>query len=121
MVVKSQEQGENDLNVSEPGLFSATTYPETYGIIEPRIFMLSQAIRLGNEKDVAEHDGTENLLLLEDFLYRAKAIEKRINNMEGVIPITPAFGNREPIDQHVLETVLHGMQAALAIYFYRKV
>lgn len=117
MVVKSQEHGENDLHVSEPGLFSATMYPELYGITEP-CFLLSQANRLGNEKDAAEHDGTENTLSLQDFLYWAKAIEKRINNTEGMIPIIPALSNRELIDQHVLETVLHGMQAALAIYFY---
>ena len=121
MVVKSQEQGENDLHVSKPGLFSATMYPEIYGIPEPWIFLLSQAIRLGNEKDAAEHDGTENTISLKDFLYRAKAIERRINNMDGIIPTMPTFGNREPIDQDVLETVLHGMQAALAIYFYRRV
>ena len=121
MVVKSQEEGENDLHVSEPGLFSATMYPEIYGISEPWIFLLSQAIRLGNEKDAAEHDVTENKLPLKDFLRRAKAIERRINNMEGMVPMIPASGKGESIDQHVLETVMHGMQAALAIYFYRRV
>ena len=121
MVVKSQEEGENDLHLSEPGLFSATMYPEIYGIPEPWIFLLSQAIRLGNEKDAAEHDVTENTLPPKDFLRRAKAIERRINNMEGMVPMIPASGKGEPIDQHVLETILHGMQAALAIYFYRRV
>ena len=38
-----------------------------------------------------------------------------------MIPIIQAFSNRELKDQHVLETTLHGMQAALAIYFYRRV
>ncbi len=121
MVVKSQEEGENDLHLSEPGLFSATMYPEIYGIPEPWIFLLSQAIRLGNEKDAAENDPTESVVPLKSFLCRAKAIERRINNMEGMIPIIPTPGNREPIDQHVLETVFLGMQAALAIYFYRRV
>ena len=121
MVVKSQEEGENDLHVSVPGQFSATMYPEIYGIPEPWIFLLSQTIRLGNEKDAAENDDTEIALPLKDFLCRAKAIEKRINNMQGMVPKTPACGNREAIDQDVLETVLQGMQAALAIYFYRRV
>ena len=121
MVIKTQEAGENDLHVSEPGQFSATMYPEIYGIPEPWIFLLSQTIRLGNEKDSAEHDDTEIALPLKDFLCRAKAIEKRINNMQGTVPIIPTSGNREPLDQDVLETVLQGMQAALAIYFYRRV
>lgn len=121
MVVKSQDDGENDLHLSEPGQFSATMYPEIYGIPEPWIFLLSQAIRLGNEKDAAEHDDTEVALPLKEFMCRAKAIEQRINNMQGMVPNIPASGNREPIDQNVLETVLQGMQAALAIYFYRRV
>lgn len=121
MVVKSQEEGENDLHLSEPGQFSATMYPEIYGIPEPWIFLLSQTIRLGNEKDAAEHNDTEIALPLKDFLCRAKAIEKRINNMQGMVPKINTSGNREPIDQNVLETVLQGMQAALAIYFYRRV
>lgn len=121
MVVKSQEQGENDLHVSEPGQFSATMYPEIYGISEAWIFLLSQTIRLGNEKDAAKDDDTETILPLKDFLCRAKAIEKRVNNMQGRLAKTPASGNREPIDQNVLEAVLEGMQTALAIYFYRRV
>ena len=120
-LVKSQEDGENDLHLSEPGQFSATMYPEIYGIPEPWIFLLSQTIRLGNEKDAAEHNDTEIALPLKDFLCRAKAIERRINNMQGMAPKVPASGNREPLDQNVLETVLQGMQAALAIYFYRRV
>ena len=120
-VVKSQEEGENDLHLSEPGLFSATMYPEIYGIPEPWIFLLSQTIRLGNERDAAERGIREKTLLLKDFLCRAKAIERRINNMEGMIPMVSACCNREPVDQHVVETILHGMQAALAIYFYRRV
>ena len=120
-VVKSQEEGENDLHVSEPGLFSATMYPEIYGIPETWIFLLSQTIRLGNERDTAEHGLKEKTTPLKDFLRRAKAIERRINNMEGMMPIVSTSGNREPIDQHVFETILQGMQAALAIYFYRRV
>ena len=121
MVVKSQEEGENDLHLSEPGLFSATMYPEIYGIPEPWIFLFSQTIRLGNERDAAELGVSEKPLPLKDFLNRAKAIERRINDMECMIPIVTASGNREPIDQYVLETSLHGMQTALAIYFYRRV
>ena len=120
-VVKSQEVGENDLHLSEPGQFSATMYPEIYGIPEPWIFLLSQTIRLGNEKDAAEHYNTEIALPLKDFLCQAKAIERRINNMQGMVLTRPASGNHEPLDQNVPETVLQGMQAALAIYFYRRV
>lgn len=121
MVVKSQEAGENDLHLSEPGQFSATMYPEIYGIPETWIFLLSQTIRLGNEKDAADHDDTELSLPLKDFLCRAKAIEKRIHNMQGMVPKRPASSNHQPSDQNVLETVVQGMQAALTIYFYRRV
>ena len=56
MAVKSQEDGENDLHIERPGLFVTTLYPEIYGVPEPWMFLLSQVIRLGNEKESSEQD-----------------------------------------------------------------
>ena len=53
MRVRGQEEGENDLHLERPGLWSSTLYPEIFGIPEQWVFLLSQVIRLGKEKDAA--------------------------------------------------------------------
>ncbi|KAE8143857.1 fungal-specific transcription factor domain-containing protein [Aspergillus pseudotamarii] len=112
MEVKSQEDGENDLHLERPGIFSATLYPEIFGVPEPWVLLLSLVIRLGREKDIAESHDLPNPLTLKDFSSRAKAIERRINNLER--PSQAQF------DEH-LNNMLDAMYHALSIYFYRRV
>ncbi|KAE8377374.1 fungal-specific transcription factor domain-containing protein [Aspergillus bertholletiae] len=112
MEVKSQEDGENDLHLERPGIFSATLYPEIFGVPEPWVLLLSLVIRLGREKDIAEGRDLSNPLSLRDFSSRAKAIERRINNLERPSQAQP--------DEH-LSNMLDAMYQALSIYFYRRV
>ncbi|KAE8155026.1 fungal-specific transcription factor domain-containing protein [Aspergillus avenaceus] len=109
-VVKSQEQGENDLHLEHPGIFAATLYPEIFGIPESWILLLSLVIRLGREKDLAEAQDTPDPLSLRDFTKRAKAVERRIQTLE------PPFNS----DNH-LASVLEAIHHALAIFFYRRI
>ncbi|OGM45114.1 hypothetical protein ABOM_006687 [Aspergillus bombycis] len=110
--VKSQEDGENDLHLERPGIFSATLYPEIFGVPEPWVLLLSLVIRLGREKDIAESQDQSNPLTLKDFSGRAKAIERRINNLERP--------SQAQLDGHV-SNMLDAMYDALSIYFYRRV
>lgn len=116
-VMKDQEEGENDLHIARPGLFPTTMYPEIFGLPESVLFLLSQTIRLGNEKDLAERDNPTGPTSLRDFTRRAKAIERGINELQSrsgsLIPDT----NKRLI----LPTILDGLQSALAIYFYRRI
>ncbi|KAE8161947.1 fungal-specific transcription factor domain-containing protein [Aspergillus tamarii] len=112
MEVKSQEDGENDLHLERPGIFSATLYPEIFGVPEPWVLLLSLVIRLGREKDIAESHVLPNPLPLKDFSSRAKAIERRINNLERP--------SQAQLDKH-LDNMLDAMYQALSIYFYRRV
>lgn len=120
--VRDREEGENDLHLERPGLFSATLYPEIFGIPEPWLLLLSLVIRLGTEKDEAEHQSTPNGLNLKDFVSRAKALEDYINQLQRPSQPTPAFATHQSsIDQHILENMLEAMRHALAIYFYRRI
>ncbi|KAJ5524404.1 hypothetical protein N7494_011054 [Penicillium frequentans] len=118
--VRDREEGENDLHLERPGLFSATLYPEIYGVPEPWVLLLSLVIRLGVEKDESEQEPNGNGLNLKDYISRAKALEDYINQMQR--PKEAFFmTHQSSIDQHILETMLEAMRHALAIYFYRRI
>jgi CRISPR/Cas system-associated endoribonuclease Cas2 len=120
--VRDREEGENDLHLERPGLFSATLYPEIFGIPEAWLLLLSCVIRLGTEKDAAEESSTPNGLNLKDFISRAKALEDYINQLQRPNQATFTFSSQHStIDQHILENMLEAMRLALAIYFYRRI
>lgn len=119
--VRDREEGENDLHLERPGLFSATLYPEIFGIPEAWLLLLSLVIRLGTEKNGAEQQDSANNLNLKDFISRAKNLEDYINQLQGPSPIPTLTNNQSPVDQHILENMLEAMRHALAIYFYRRI
>lgn len=121
--VRDREEGENDLHLERPGLFSATLYPETFGIPEAWLHLLSCVIRLGTEKDAAEEPGSSlNSLSLKDFISRAKALEDYINQLKRPNEEPFTFpSHHSTIDQHILENMLEALRLALAIYFYRRI
>ncbi|KAJ5137740.1 hypothetical protein N7526_003973 [Penicillium atrosanguineum] len=119
--VRDREEGENDLHLERPGHFSATLYPEIFGIPEPWLLLLSLVIRLGTEKDGAEKN-IPGSLGLKDYISRAKALEEYINELPKHIPETVAFSSQQSsVDQQILESMLEAMRHALAIYFYRRI
>jgi arginine metabolism regulation protein II len=117
MRVRGQEEGENDLHLERPGFWSNTLYPEIFGIPEQWVFLLSQIIRLGKEKDAAEGDDATNCLSLKDFVEWAKTLEEYINNLQQ-----PRLEmNHSQLDQDIIKSMLDALQNALAIYFYRRI
>jgi hypothetical protein len=121
--VKDQVDGENDLHLQHPGIWSATLYPEIFGVPELHLFMLSLVIRLAREKDQCETVGSG--LSLREFMLRAKAVERWIRQLPVVrqaIWMTEA-----PVDEEqqqsvdLLANLAETMQHALAVYFYRRI
>jgi len=120
--VRDREEGENDLHLERPGMFSATLYPEIFGIPEPWLILLSMIIRLGTEKDAAEQQNNQPGLNLKDFISRSKALEDYINRLERPNQVNLGHGTHQSsVDQHILENMLEAMRQALAIYFYRRI
>lgn len=118
--VKNPEEGENDLHLEHPGFYSATMYPEIYGLPEEWLVMLSQVIRLGNERD-PQQEGA-NHLSLKEFTVRAKDLEQCIINWQR--PPAEMFcsnANVTNIDERVLQPLLDALHQALIIYFYRRI
>lgn len=108
--VKGQFDGENDLHLEHPGVWSATLYPEIFGIPEQWLSILSLVIRLGKEKDTAQNDPTERSPGLGDFLSMAKGLEKVINHLPWPDQVEDG-----------LDSLLGAWQQSLAIYFYRRI
>lgn len=108
--VKGQCDGENDLHLERPGVWSATLYPEIFGIPEQWLLMLSLVIRLGKEKDAAQNDRTGRAPGLGEFLSMAKGLENFINNLTWPDEVEDG-----------LDSLLGAWQQSLAIYFYRKI
>jgi arginine metabolism regulation protein II len=120
--VKGQEAGENDLHVELPGIWKKTLYPEIFGVPEPWILLLSLVLRLGKEKDAADHEDRSGSFSLKEFLNRAKALERCINQIRRPSQTTNSPENQEPQTYElVLDNMLDATRYALAIYFYRRI
>ncbi|KAI1082091.1 fungal-specific transcription factor domain-containing protein [Whalleya microplaca] len=121
-VLKTREEGENDLHLERPGIWSATLYPDIFGMPEILLFLLSLVIRLGKEKDAAEVRNIPDCLDLQEFLSRAKVLERSINQIRqpnhALVAYTPPSGT---VDPDILGNMINAMQHALAIYFYRRI
>ncbi|TKX19969.1 fungal specific transcription factor domain-containing protein 57 [Elsinoe australis] len=111
MEVKSREEGENDLHLEKPGIWTASLYEEIFGCPEEWFQLLSLVIRLGNEKDAGETIEEANAILLHGYHNRAKGIEKRINQLQT---------NSKDHGGEVSE-MLTVMKKGLFIYFYRRI
>ncbi|KAI8284575.1 hypothetical protein K4K60_001830 [Colletotrichum sp. SAR11_57] len=120
--IKDQDVGENDLHLQIPGIWTATLYPEIFGIPEIHVFLLSLVIRLGRAKDDEMFSDATGL---KEFMSRAKSVEKCIHQLKRKPSHVVADGLiTDPELQHcqqLLDNLAQAMQLALAIYFYRKV
>ncbi|KAI8179452.1 hypothetical protein K4K51_003562 [Colletotrichum sp. SAR 10_75] len=120
--IKDQDVGENDLHLQIPGIWTATLYPEIFGIPEIHVFLLSLVIRLGRAKDDEMFSDATGL---KEFMNRAKSVEKCIHQLKRKPSHVVADGLiTDPELQHcqqLLDNLAQAMQLALAIYFYRKV
>ncbi|KAI1492605.1 fungal-specific transcription factor domain-containing protein [Biscogniauxia mediterranea] len=127
LAVKTQEEGENDLHLERPGIWTATLYPEIFGVPEVLVFLLSLVTRLGKEKDAAEQqeqqqqqhnlDTRGDRIGLRDFLDRARVLEKCIKQTVARAPPPEAAGH----DHELLKNMVAAMQSALSIFFYRRI
>lgn len=121
---KSREQGENDLHLGTPGLWTATLYPEIFGVPELWLMLLSQVIRLANEKELAENSESSDVMSLKEYLRRAKDLECCISQWETSATAAAIWNTSTQlldVDWIILESMLGALRHALAIYLYRRI
>jgi arginine metabolism regulation protein II len=125
-VSKDQDFGENDLHLSVPGLWPPTLYPEIFGVSEIWLMLLSQVIRLSNEKDLPARSLGSTQLSIKEYTKYAKSLEMLIlqweNSAAKTIDQIESKGDQAmDVDWLILEAMHAGLRHSLAIYFYRRI
>lgn len=119
--LKDVQHGENDLHISLPGVWSGTLYLNIFGIPESWLTLMSQVIRLCNEKELATQNVEGSKITLSQFSNYSKALEHRILQWEGLA----SYANQTDTtvfeaDATILYSMLGALRHGLAIYFYRR-
>lgn len=126
--IKSKVSGETDLHLERPGLWAATLYPDIFGIPESWMVLLSQTIRLGNERVAMERNNSSARLTFKDFSSRARSLESCIMQWRNLtlrdklswdprLGIETASADRQAVIRNMLEALCE----SLSIYFYRRI
>ncbi|KAJ5986205.1 hypothetical protein N7451_010570 [Penicillium sp. IBT 35674x] len=115
---KDPAVAQRDLHLAVPGRWSLTLFPKIYGVAESFLMLLSQVIRLANERDLSLHKSEEGMLNLRDFWIRAKALEKAIR-----VLLVSCDGHTHWEDESQTEgkSRARAMYTALLIFFHRRI
>ncbi|KAJ9489394.1 hypothetical protein VN97_g3882 [Penicillium thymicola] len=118
---KDPGMAQRDLHLAIPGRWSSTLFPTLYGIDEIFLMILSQVIRLANERDLSMmSDAAESRLSLKEFWTRAKGLEKAIDHLLS----TTNPSCVQPYDETlavVMTATAQAMYTALSIFFHRRI
>ncbi|KAF4126441.1 Pfam:DUF3468 [Geosmithia morbida] len=120
---KPMPLGENDLLLEVPGRWHLTLYPSIFGVPESFLVLLSEALRLGNERHVLLQRPAEANLTWQQYQQRTKVLEKCICHWEATCnPGNSIEGwTLTQSNQALLNNMLLALKHALMIYYYRKV
>ncbi|XHG03031.1 hypothetical protein AWENTII_006352 [Aspergillus wentii] len=116
---KDPWMAQRDLHLAIPGRWGLTLFPELYGVTETFLMLLSQIVRLANERDLTLTSPVSgrNALGLRDFSIWAKALEKGTRML--LESSTVGFGDESfgPNSGSMAQV----MYTALLIFLYRRV
>lgn len=118
---KDPSMAQRDLHLAIPGRWSSTLFPTLYGIDEMFLMLLSQVIRLANERDLSMmSDVTESRLSLKEFWTRAKGLERAIDHLLSITDPSCAqpYDGALPVAK---TATAQAMYTALSIYFHRRI
>ncbi|KAJ5103845.1 hypothetical protein N7532_004374 [Penicillium argentinense] len=119
---KDPNVAQRDLHLAIPGRWSLTLFPKMYGVAESFLMLLSQVIRLANERDLSMREGKEGMLNLKEFWTRAKAIEKGIHLLVSSCRTGYMRNNFEDENQSEAANIrAQTMYTALLIFFHRRI
>lgn len=122
MMAMEKEPGvaQRDLHLAIPGRWSLTLFPKMYGVAESFLMLLSQVIRLANERELSMTGDREGALSLKDFWNRAKVLER------GIHLLVSSCRTNSTLDTFVGESRFESARAqamytALLIFFHRRI
>ncbi|KAJ5920897.1 hypothetical protein N7466_009223 [Penicillium verhagenii] len=119
---KDPAVAQRDLHLAIPGRWRLTLFPKICGVAESFLMLLSQVIRLANERDLSVHGSGEGILNLRDFWARAKALEKAVRVLLAscTSPSRAEWEEESQID-FGKQPRAQVMYTALLIFFHRRV
>lgn len=113
---------QRDLHLAIPGRWSLTLFPEMYGVAESFLMLLSQVIRLANERDFSIlYQNASGRLNLRDFWLRAKALEKGISILLRSCTSESTTRRDYESAMEAGNPRAHAMYTALLIFFHRRI
>ncbi|KAF7585779.1 hypothetical protein BBP40_010132, partial [Aspergillus hancockii] len=114
---KDTRMAQRDLHLAIPGHWGSTLFPTLYGVSETFLMLLSQVIRLANERDLttSQQSVPSCVLTLQEFLLRAKTLEREIRRL-----LVSCHGDNESSIRGKDATV-RAMYTALLVFLYRRV
>ncbi|KGO42361.1 Protein of unknown function DUF3468 [Penicillium expansum] len=118
---KDPGMAQRDLHLAIPGRWSSTLFPTLYGIDEIFLTILSQVIRLANERDLSMmSDAADSRLSLKEFWIRAKGLERAIDHLLSTSNTSCAqpYDGGLPV---VMTVTAQAMYTALSIFFHRRI
>jgi arginine metabolism regulation protein II len=117
---KDPSVAQRDLHLAIPGRWSLTLFPEMYGVAESFLMLLSQVIRLANERDFSMlYQTGSGSLNLRDFWLRAKTLEKGINIL--LSSCTSESNHDYDSETEADNPRAQAMYTALLIFFHRRI
>ncbi|GMG12951.1 unnamed protein product [Aspergillus oryzae] len=127
MLSKSDEVGHNDIHLEVMGQWRDTLYPDIYGVPESLMTLLSQTIRIANERELLHRSATVDTNVLQDLEKRASLLEQYILSWE--LPSRPypslisysAIEGSEDSDNHTSQLLMRAMHQALILFYYRRI
>ncbi|KAH0829632.1 C6 transcription factor [Fonsecaea pedrosoi] len=123
---KDNETGQHDIHLEDSREFPPSMYTELYGISEKWLSLVSQTTRLANFVDSMELDKDRcDIVFME-------AIERRKQRLENMVCAFAARDlpnaddqalstTRRPSVELARESMVHALNSALVIFFYRRI
>ncbi|CEJ59603.1 hypothetical protein PMG11_08221 [Penicillium brasilianum] len=118
---KDPRVAQRDLHLAIPGRWSLTLFPKMYGVAESFLMLMSQVIRLANERDRSIENGDEGMLNLKDFWVRAKTLERGIQHLLESCTSTHLSAHDNEGPSQAGDGRALAMYTALRIFFYRRI
>jgi arginine metabolism regulation protein II len=118
---KDPRVAQRDLNLAIPGRWSLTLFPKMYGVAESFLMLMSQVIRLANERDRSLENGDDGMLNLKDFWVRAKTLERGIQHLRESCTSMDSSAHDNEGSSQVGDGRALAMYTALMIFFYRRI
>lgn len=121
-MVKDPNIAQRDIHLAIPGRWNMTLFPKIYGVSESFLMLLSQVIRLANERDFSMSQAAgENTLNMKDFWTRAKALEKGIRILMASCTSGSSQGYEVESEIEIGNARAQAMYTALFIFFHRRI